>query len=239
MEIETQQAYLFLHEGQFSSCEECAPRIGDYHYRTMPQEPYDLPLHHNCQCYWDETELEGLSETRWNELKVEHERMLAELAEVEAQISACQAEIEACREDIARLEEARLESEAYAQLCLEIAQELEAEADRLEDEADYYEEEGTEEGARQAEELRQQADECRQEAERLREEAEQEDMRAQDLKGDEEARFEQIAGLEAQIQSLGIRRNEIVDEARELETCLERPTLEQQAAAIAGPRLVW
>jgi len=64
----------------------------------MPQEPYDLPLHHNCHCYWDEIELEGLSETRWNELKVEQERMLAELAEVETQISACQAEIEACRE---------------------------------------------------------------------------------------------------------------------------------------------
>ena len=239
MEIETQQAYLFLHEGQFSSCEECAPRIGDYHYLLMPQEPYDLPLHHNCQCYWDETDLEGLSETRWNELKVEQERMLAELAEVEAQISACQAEIEACREDMARLDEARSEAEAYAQQCREEAQELEAEADRLEDEADYYEDEGAEEGASRAEELRLQADECRQEAERLREEAEQAEMRAQDLKGDEEARFEQIAGLEAQIQSLGIRRNEIDDRARELEAFLERPTLEQQAAAIAGPRLVW
>jgi hypothetical protein len=60
MEIETQQAYLFLHEGQFSSCEQCAPRIGDYYYRLMPQEPYDLPLHHNCQCYGEETDLEGL-----------------------------------------------------------------------------------------------------------------------------------------------------------------------------------
>ena len=239
MEIETQQAYLFLHEGQFSSCEECAPRIGDYHYRLMPQEPYDLPLHHNCQCYWDETELEGLSETRWNELKVEQERMLAELAEVEAQISACQAEIEACREAIARLEEARSESEAYAQLCLEIAQELEAEADRLEEEADFYEDEGTEEGHQRAEELRQLADECRREAERLRWEAEQAEMRGKDLKADEEAGVEQIAGLEAQIQSLGIRRNEIEDGARELEAYLERPTLEQQAAAIAGPRLVW
>jgi chromosome segregation ATPase len=239
MEIDTQQAYLFLHEGQFSSCEECAPRIGDYHYRLMPQEPYDLPLHHNCQCYWDETELEGLSETRWNELKVEHDIMLAELADAEAQISACQAEIEACREAIARLEEARSESEACAQLCREIAQELEAEADRLEEEADYYEEEGTEEGARRAEELRQLAYECRQEAERLREEAEQTEMRAQDLKADEEARHEQIAGLAAQIQSLGVRKNEIEDGARELEGYLERPTLEQQAAAIAGPRLVW
>jgi chromosome segregation ATPase len=239
MEIETQQAYLFLHEGQFSSCEECAPRIGDYHYRLMPQEPYDLPLHHNCQCYWDETELEGLSETRWNELKVEQERMLAELAGVEAQILVCQTEIEACREAIARLEEARLETEAYAQLCQEVAQELEAEADRLEDEADYYEEQGTEEGRERAEELRQQADECRQEAERLREEAEQAEMRAQDLKADEEAREEQIAGLAAQVQSLGVRKIEIEDGAKELEAYLERPTLEQQAAAIAGPRLVW
>jgi hypothetical protein len=33
--------------------------------------------------------------------------------------------------------------------------------------------------------------------------------------------------------------NEIEDGARELEACLERPTLEQQAAAIAGLRLVW
>jgi len=54
-----------------------------------------------------------------------------------------------------------------------------------------------------------------------------------------DASLEQIAGLEAQIQSLGIRKNEIEDEARELEALLERPTLEQQAAAIAGPRLVW
>ena len=239
MEIETQQAYLFLHEGQFSSCEECAPRIGDYYYRLMPQEPYDLPLHHNCQCYWEETELEGLSETRWNELKAEQERMLAELAGVEAQISACQAEIEACREAMARLQEARSEAEAYAQQCRELAQELEAESDRLEEEADYYEEEGTAEGHERAEELRQQAYGCRQEAERLREESEQAEMRARDLKADEEARMEQIAGLEAQIQSLGIRRNEIEDGARELEAYLERPTLEQQAAAIAGPRLVW
>jgi cell division protein FtsB len=63
-------------------------------------------------------------------------------------------------------------------------------------------------------------------------------MRAQDLKADQEARVEQIAGLEAQIQSLGIRKNEIEDGARELEGYLERPTLGQQAAAIAGPRLI-
>jgi hypothetical protein len=68
------------------------------------------------------------------------------------------------------------------------------------------------------------------EAARLREEAEA-------LKP--QARLGQTAGLEAQIQSLGIRKNEIEDSARELEACLERPTLEQQAAAIAGPRLVW
>jgi cell division protein FtsB len=73
----------------------------------------------------------------------------------------------------------------------------------------------------------------------MREEAEEAEMSAQDLKADEEAREEQIAGLEAQIQSLGIRRNEIEDEARELEAWLERLTLEQQATAIAGPRLVW
>jgi len=113
---------------------------------------------------------------------------------------------------------------------------LEAEADRLEEETDFYEEEG----ARQAEELRPQAGKCRQEAETLREEAEQAEMWAKkDLKAYGEARLEQIAGLEAQIQSLGIRKNEIEDGARELEACLERPTLEQQAAAIAGPRLVW
>jgi len=129
--------------------------------------------------------------------------------------------------------------EAYAQLCLEMAQELEVEADRLEDEAESCEEDGTEEGREQAEELRQQAYECRQEAERLREEAEQAEMRGQDLKADEEARLEQIAGLKSQIQSLGISKNEIEDSARELEAYLERPTLEQQAAAIAGPRLVW
>jgi chromosome segregation ATPase len=137
------------------------------------------------------------------------------------------------------MNEARLESEAYAQLCREIAQELEAEAERLEEEADFYLDDGTEEGGSRAEELRLQADECRQEAERLREDAEQAEMRAQDLKADEEARLEQIAGLEAQIQSLGIRKNEIEDSARELEAYLERPTLEQQAAAIAGPRLIW
>jgi chromosome segregation ATPase len=198
----------------------------------MPQEPYDLLLHHNCHCYWDEIELEGLSETRWNELKVEQERMLAELAEVEAQISACQAEIEACREDIARLKEARSEAEAYAQLCREVAQELEAEADRLEEEAYYYEDEGTEEGDIRAEELRQQANESRQEAERLWEEAEQAEMRAQDLKADQEARVEQIAGLEAQIQSLGIRKNEI-ETMQGLEVCRRRATLEQQADASA------
>jgi hypothetical protein len=112
-----QQAYLLLHEGQFSSCELCAPRIGDYYYRLMPQEPYELPLHHNCQCYWEETQLEGLSDMRRNELKAEHDRMLAELADVMAQISSCQAEIEPCRDAIARLGETRADSEAYAQQC--------------------------------------------------------------------------------------------------------------------------
>jgi hypothetical protein len=43
------------------------------------------------------------------------------------------------------------------------------------------------------------------------------------------AREEQIAGLEAQIQSLGIRKNEIEDEAREMEAHLEGPTLEPLA----------
>jgi chromosome segregation ATPase len=74
-------------------------------------------------------------------------------------------------------------------------------------------------------------------ARQCREEAEQAEMSAQDLKADEEARVEQIAGLEAQIQSLGIRKIKIEDEARELEAWLERPTLDQQAAAIAGPRM--
>jgi len=44
---------------------------------------------------------------------------------------------------------------------------------------------------------------------------------------------------EAQIQSLCIRKNEIEDGARELEVYLGRSPLEQQAAAIAGPRLIW
>jgi hypothetical protein len=80
MEIETQQAYLFLHEGQFSSCEQCAPRIGDYYYPLMPQEPYDLPCTITASATGRRQIWRGFSDTRWNELKAEQERMLAELA---------------------------------------------------------------------------------------------------------------------------------------------------------------
>jgi len=238
MEIETQQAYLFRHEGQFSACEACSSRIGYYYYRMVPQEPYDLPLHNGCYCSWEETLLEGLSEARWNELKIEHDKQLAELAEVDGQILTAQAEIEACREEAIRLSEERSEAQACAQQCLEMAEIQEAEAERLEEEADAFESLETEEGHNRAAELQLLAEECRQEAERLREESEKADIRAQDLQIEEEAKAGQIAGLEVSAQTLGIRKSEIEDEVREMESCLEKPTLEQLAVAIAGSRLI-
>ena len=60
----------------------------------------------------------------------------------------------------------------------------------------------------------------------------------QELKIEEEAKAGQIAGLEVLAQTLGIRKNEIEDEVREMENYLEKPTLEQQAVAIAGSRLI-
>lgn len=229
---------MFLHEGQFSACEVCSSRIGYYHYRITPQEPYDLPLHNGCYCSWEETILEGLSEARWNELKIEHDKQLAELAEVDSQILTAHAELEACLEEAVRLSEERSEAQAYALQCLEMAESQEAEAERLEEEADAFESLETEEGRSRAAELQIQAEACRQEAERLKEEAEKADVRAQDLKIEEDAKAGKIAGLEVMAQTLGIRKNEIEDEAREIESYLEKPTLEQQAAAIAGSRLI-
>jgi hypothetical protein len=238
MEIEIQQAYLFLHEGQFSACELCSSRIGYYHYRIMPQEPYDLPLHRGCYCYWEETVLEGLSDAQWNELKIEHDKQLAELAEVEGQILATEAELEACHEEVVRLSQEISEVQAYALQCLEMAENQEAEAERLEEEAGVFESQDTEEGRSKAAELQLLADECRQEAERLKEEAEKADIRAQELKIEEEAKAGQIAGLEVLAQTLGIKKNEIEDMVKEMESYLEKPTLEQQAVAIAGSRLI-
>ena len=238
MEIEIQQAYLFLHEGQFSACELCSSRIGYFHYRIMPQEPYDLPLHRGCYCSWEETVLEGLSDAQWNELKIEHDKQLAELAEVDGQILATEAEREACHEEVVRLSQEISEVQAYALQCLEMAKNQEAEAERLEEEADVFESQDTEEGRTQAAELQNQAEACRQEAERLKEEAENADIRVQELKIEEEAKAGQIAGLEVLAQTLGIRKNEIEDIVKELEIYLEKPTLEQQAVAIAGSRLI-
>ena len=39
-------------------------------------------------------------------------------------------------------------------------------------------------------------------------------------------------------QTLCIRKNEIEDEVREMESYLEKPTIEQQAIAIAGSKLI-
>lgn len=229
---------MFLHEGQFSACEACSSRIGYYYYRIVQQEPYDLPLHRGCYCSWEETVLEGLSEARWNELKIEHDKQLAELAEVDDQILTAQADLEACREEAIRLSEERSEAQAYALLCREMAESQEAEADRLEEEADAFEILETEEGRSRETELQIQADECRQEAERLKEVAEKADIRAQDLKIEEEAKAGQITGLEVLAQTQGIRKSEIEEEVREMESSLEKPTLEQQAIGIAGSRLI-
>jgi hypothetical protein len=128
--------------------------------------------------------------------------------------------------------------QAYALQCLEMAKNQEAEAERLEEEADVFESQDTEEGRSKAAELQLLADECCQEAERPKEDAEKADIRTQELKIEEEAKAGQIAGLEVLTQTLGIRKNEIEEEVKEMENYLEKPTLEQQAVAIAGSRLI-
>ena len=64
------------------------------------------------------------------------------------------------------------------------------------------------------------------------------DIRAQYLRIEEDAKAGQIAELEVLAQTLCIRKNEIEDEVREMESYLEKPTIEQQAIAIAGSKLI-